>query len=106
MGYYDKYDDSNRAAHKRGERDAEWGYRSHQYDYSLGTEIRNAYEDGYEEERRRLARIADENRQEALAQERARQHRIAEQLRYEEQRYHEEEELRRMEAEGEMGETK
>lgn len=33
MGYYDRHNDSNRDAHRRGERDGDLGYRHHhEYD--------------------------------------------------------------------------
>lgn len=99
MGYYNRYDDRNREARKRGERDAEWGYRSHQYDYDMGTERRSAYEDGYREERSRLERQEEKRREEERRIELARQRRIEEQRQYEQQQYYEEMERQRQEEE-------
>jgi len=104
MSYYDRYDDRNREARKIGERDAERGYRSHQFDYDSWSERGAAYEDGFREERRHIEHIEEQHREEEAAQERQRQHRIEEQRRYEEQQYYEEEERRRQE-EGEMCEV-
>jgi len=70
MSYYDRYDDRNREANRRGERDASYGYRSHKYDYDWGTERRSAYEEGYEREARRIEEQREERRREEEREER------------------------------------
>ena len=94
MSYYDRWDDRNREAKKRGERDAERGYRSHRMDYDSFTERGAAYEDGYREERNRLNRMEEERH------EQERQEREAEQRQIERERewirQAEEEEYNRM----------
>ena len=77
MPYYDRWNDQNREARRTGERDAGRGYRSHRFDFDPHTEHGAAYEDGYQEERRRLERIEEERReQEEMEQE----HRRAEEM--------------------------
>ena len=79
MSYYDKWNDKNREAKRRGERDAFYrNDHSSQYDY--WSERRSAYKDGYEEERRMIERREED------AQEEARAERMAAERRYEEER--------------------
>ena len=64
MSYYDRWNDSNREAEKQGKRDAEYGYRSHRYDYDSYSERGNAYESGYREEQQAIERKEEERREE------------------------------------------
>ncbi len=69
MNYYDKWNDLNRRAHSRGERDADRGYMScHHYDRF--SECGAAYEDGYYEKRRKNERREEERQEEERAEER------------------------------------
>lgn len=81
MGYYDRWDDRNRDAHRQGEKDAQWGYRSRRFDYDSHTERGAAYDDGYQEERRRLDRIEAERREQEEAERRRLDRQIREQER-------------------------
>lgn len=98
MAYYDRWSDRNRGAKRQGERDAERGYRSHEYDYESYTEHRYAYEDGYYEKQREIERREEERCEEERREERYRQERAYEEERYrqaqEEEYYRQQEEER------------
>lgn len=94
--YYDKYSDRNREAYRQGERDAERGYRSHQYDYDSYTERGYAYDDGYRKERYRIEEREEEHRREEREEER-RQYRLQQEREWERQRQEEEEYYQQME---------
>jgi len=96
MPYYDRWNDKNREAHRQGERDAERGYRSHRFDHDSWTERGVAYEDGYQEERRRLDRIEEERREQEEREERYRAQE-RERQRQNEEEYRQQEEERQME---------
>jgi len=77
MSYYDRWDDRNREAKRRGEKDAFYG-TDHRYEYDAWGERRAAYQDGYQEERRMLERREEERREEEMAFRRERDRRCAE----------------------------
>jgi len=93
MSYWDRYDDRNREAHRRGERDAEYGHSNHEYDYDLGSERREAYENGYREVRREQERREEIRQEEDAAERRAEARRIEarrfEEMQYEQEQYQE-----------------
>lgn len=101
--YYDRWSDRNREAKKQGSRDAERGYRSNHHDYDSYSERGAAYDDGYQEERRRIERRREE-RQEQEQYEREVYHRQLEEARMrqqEEEDYYFEREQQEREREGE-----
>jgi predicted acyl esterase len=73
--YYDRWNDKNREAFKQGEKDAFYGYRSHRHDFDSWKENGCAYNDGYEEERRRIEEREKEERREQERYERMREER-------------------------------
>jgi len=87
MSYYDRWNDTNRDAHRQGERDASYGYRAHRNDFDSHGEPREAYEDGYREERGRIER-REEERQYEERQERERLERQRSQELYNEEEYY------------------
>ena len=83
--YYDRWNDRNREAKRQGEKDAEWGYQRHRYDYDSYSERGCAYRDGYEETRRQIERREEERRQEEDMAERYRLNRLREEAEWQRQ---------------------
>lgn len=85
MTYYDRWNDRNRRAVRKGEKDAELGWMTCRH-YDRYSECGAAYEDGYHSKRREIERREEEREQEERQRIR-REQLMAEHRRLEEQEY-------------------